>query len=690
MSRLKWLLVVLLTGACSDGGTGPSAEPAVFEADRTAYQVHQVGVLTLNGSAPEPGVAVTGRFGDAPVTLMRSSDSTVVFMAPSATGTQTLEFTVAGREYSGTITVRAAQPVANPIEYLEWVASDAAMRIDEAEQQILADGTAEQNALPLELLQIARDSLASFESSLPGLTPDDAQAVANALSVNLASMQASAQRLAAAGIAHVVVQGSIPEVCAQKATALEKYQCTWSEFIDAMAGATIALGGTAVSVMALGPGGFLVGVGLAAYFATDIAKACDLGLELVAIHGMIAAEIGKSMGQAVWDKTGAPVWEAGSEYFRTHVYNADGFSLAGAMAPPASMTSFTDGGAVSFSFAPQLRPVRGADRGLGVTWLGRGLALLQGYNEAVARFGTKFQLPFAEPATSYAADVPHDQISIEVIENSAVRVSSVTGTDSRIDVTFETDAAADQEFTYDVIYNSGVYPELRVRYEATLRMPVFALGSHADTTLLGDTITMYGRVRNFYHLMHDDGTLVSNQFIDIGTGTSTVLPPHVYYVLSGNGGNNVYMEGWLTDPTIVADTFDIKGIINRTENALNLTVIMHDSAGVYGTSLLGEWMYRLYWVSDGYHRQTQRVRYAPDGTATVLSTTYYYSDGTSDTDYTQQTSNWRIRVDIVDGRPVHSLQHYGDYWASGKMPISYPVASWGGVDDGTRWAYTRQ
>src|SRR5690606_14679958 len=104
-------------------------------------------------------------------------------------------------------------------------------------------------------LQVARDSLASFESALAQMSPEDAQTVANALSVNLAQMQASAQRFAAAGIADALVQGSIPAVCAAKATALDKYQCTWGEFIDSMASVTIGFGGATATLMGFGPWG---------------------------------------------------------------------------------------------------------------------------------------------------------------------------------------------------------------------------------------------------------------------------------------------------------------------------------------------------------------------------------------------------------------------------------------------------
>ena len=691
MRKLRWLLVAGLVGACSDGGTGPSDEPGSFTADRSAYQVHQVAVLTLTGPAPAAGMAIEGMLGATPVTLARSSDSTVVLLAPSVTGTHTLEFAAAGREYSGAITVVAAQPVANPMEYLQSVVSDASVRIDAAEQQILAEGTAEQNALALELLQVARDSLVRFEASLEQLTPDDAQAAANALSVNLTAMQSSAQRYAAAGIAHAVVQGPIPAECAEKTTALHQYQCTWGRFIDSMAGVTVGFGGAAVSLMGFGAWGIPFAAGLAVYGSIELAKALDLGWELLTIHGMYAAELGRSLGQAAWDAAGAPVWEAGTEFFRTHVYDPNAFAFAGAMMPPASMTSFTDGGMVSFGFAPQLRRVRAADRAIGVTWLNRALAQLQSYNEAAARFGTKFQLPFAPPASSYAADVPYNQISIEVVENAQVRVRSLAGSGSRVDVTFETDAVTDQDFTYDVIYSSGVYPAVRVRFKAKLRMPVFALGSQADTTLLGDTITMYGRVINFYHLMHDDGTLVPNESIHIGT--STTLPAHVFYVLAGNGGNVVQMQGWLTDPSIVADTFDIDATINNTENALGFTVIMHDSAGVYGTRLLGEWTRRGYyaWSPEEPH-ETERLRYDANGTATVLYTTAHYWDGSEETDYTPRSFNWRIRVELVDGRPAHYVEHYGSGWAT-RFPLTYPVESFASDDAAygqTRSVFTRQ
>ena len=116
---------------------------------------------------------------------------------------------------------------------------------------------------------------------------------------------------------------------------------------------------------------------------------------------------------------------------------------------------------------------------------------------------------------------------------------------------------------------------------------------------------------------------------------------------------------------------------------------MHDSAGVYGTGVLGEWVSRLYRVSDGFIQETQRLRFDPDGTFTVLYTTTHASDGSSETDYTQQTFNWRIRVDLVDGRPVHWMEHYGDTWSGSAGWLTYPVEGFGAAGGDVRRAYTR-
>lgn len=667
------LLAVLVTAglaaACSDGGTGPSNEAAAFTAEQSAYTPYQVAVLRLNGAAPSEDVQ--GTFGAEPVTLMPVGDSTVALMVPAVSGVHALEFTVGSRTYRGSMTVTSMLQVADPAAYLAAFAAEAAVDIEAVQAEITADGTPEQNARALELLQVARDSLALFETRLASLTPEQAQQAADMLRANRMLMETSQQRALAAGVVHGTAYGAIPQRCSQQSTALKAYKCTWDEFILAMADATIGLAGGALAAKVLAPVpllGLIVGGALAIDGTLDAVRALDLAGQLLAIHGMIAAEIAKATGELIW--------EGGSAFFRAHIYNPDGFALGG-MAPPASMESFTNGGMATFTFAPQMRPVRALDRALPVDWLSQGLGLLDRYNRLVARFGTRYQLLFATPTTSYAPDVPHEEIDIEIVQNQNVRVKQLTGSGSLINVTFDTDQPGEQKFTYDVIYSSGVFPDLRVRYEATLHQPTYTIGSVRDTTIIGDTVSMYGRVVNLYFLMHDDGSLAPNEgfYLD----TPSTVPSHVVFRLAGNGGHYVNLQGYMTSPQIVADTFTVE-MTSHGGRLMDLTVIMHDSAGVYGTNVTGQWVKRYYNGSLlGFHRTTERVSINADGTYIVHSTTTHSTNAPDETDYTQRSHFWRIDVELVDGRPVHRFREHGDGWAR-TYPVTYPVSTFTGYD----------
>lgn len=668
-ARKLAVLVTAVLAACSDGGTGPSNEAAAFTAEQSAYTPYQVAVLTLNGAAPAEDVQ--GTFGTEPVTLMPVGDSTVALMVPAVSGVHALEFAVGSRTYRGSMTVTSMLQVQDPEAYLAAFAAEAAVGIEAVEAEITADGTAEENARALELLQVARDSLALFETRLASLTPDQAQQAADMLRANRMVMEMSQQRALAAGVVHGTAYGAIPQRCSQQSTALKAYKCTWDEFILAMADATIGLAGGALAAKVLAPVpllGLVVGSALAIEGTLDAVRALKLGGELLKIHGMIAAEIAKATGELIW--------EGGSAFFRAHIYNPDGFALGG-MAPPVSMESFTNGGMATFTFAPQMRPVRALDRALPVDWLSQGLALVNRYNRLIGRLGTRFQLQFAASTTSYAPDVPHEEIDIEVVQNQNVRVKQLTGSGSFNSVTFETDQPGEQKFTYDIIYSSGVFPDLRVRYEATLHQPTYTIGSVRDTTIIGDTVSMYGRVVNLYFLMHDDGSLPPNEGFYLNT--TTTVPSHIMFMLAGNGGHYVNLQGYLMDPQIVADTFTVD-MTNHGGKLMDLTVIMHDSAGVYGTNMTGQWVKRYYNGSLlGFHRTTERVSINADGTYVVHSSTTHSTNAPDDTDYTQRSHFWRIDVELVDGRPIHRFREHTEGWAW-TYPVTYPVTTFTAYD----------
>lgn len=667
--KLAVLVTAGLAAACSDAGTGPANEVAAFTAEQSAYAPYQVAVLTLNGSAPTS--EVQGTFGTEPVTLMAAGDSTVALLVPAASGMHTLEFTIGSRTYRGSISVTSMPQVQEPESYLSAFAAEAAVEIEAVEAEISMDGTPEENARALELLQVVRDSLAVFETRLAALTPDQAQQAADILQANRMLMETSQQSALAAGVVHGTAHGEIPQRCQQQATALKAYKCTWDEFILAMADATIGLAGGALAAKVLAPVpllGLVVGGALAIDGTLDAVRALKLGGQLLRIHGMIAAEIAMATGELVW--------EGGSAFFRAHIYNPDGFALGG-MRPPASMESFTNGGMATFTFAPQMRPVRALDRALPVDWLAKGLGLLDRYNRLVSPFGTRFQLQFASTTTSYAPDVPYEEIDIEIVQNQNVRVKQLTGSGTHIHVTFDTDQQGEQEFTYDIVYSSDVFPDLRVRYRATLHQPTYTIGSVRDTTIIGDTVSMYGRVVNLYFLMHDDGSLAPNEGFYLGTPST--VPPHVVFSLAGNGGHYVNLQGYLTDPQIVADTFTVE-MTSNGGRLMDLTVIMHDSAGVYGTNMTGQWVKRYYnGSSQGFLRTTEHVSINADGTYVVHSTTTHSTNAPDDTDYTQRSHFWRIDVALVDGRPEHRLREHGEGWAM-TYPVSYPVDTFTGYD----------
>lgn len=710
MTAKKLMAVVLacVVAACSDGGTGPSPQEAArFTADQASYAQYQVAVLTLNGTAPT--AQMHGTLGAEALTLMPLGDSSVVFMVPAVTGAQTLTFTAGSSEYEGTITVTALESVPEPETYLAEVSLDAEALIDGLEAEMGADTL--EHAIPHDMLAAARDSLESFRLQVAQLTPAEAQQVADILSANLDRMSTLGDESALmAGVVHATAAGMIPVQCQSREKVLERYTCTWRAFGTHMTRAALGLTTALLAAEALsfvpvlaGPvAALLAGIG-----CYEAARAVRIGGELILIHGLAAWEVTKA------------VYEAGAGYFQTHIVSRfDGsqpgpagmalldasaapaaqsaFRLASSAMPPTSMTTVTNGRPMTFTIAPQLRNVQATDSDLPFSWLAAGLKLIDAYNRRVSSFDTDWQIEFASLTTQYADPVDADEITIEIVGESTVRVDSIARTADRMTVKFGSSDTGIQEFQYDVVYDSGVYPEVRVRYDAELHPPGYIITDRAFNEV-PDTLTVvvdFGF--HLYPLLDNDGSLIPDAETPIiqnaagpwqtGVNVSTGAFIHEEQTYSA-----VTFSAFNYDPGVYSDTVDVDITVDTGNGNFQplrtLTFVVDDSTKMYHRSAAGRWVQTNYHINGGGETVTTFVL-NEDGTGEVLSIVFNgESEPVPDREF-----GWNITMGFTaSDTPVPNFRiswSGGVLW--GRGPVTYPVQSFSGETSVDRWSATKQ
>ncbi len=634
MLRATALALLALVG-CSDGGTptGPGPEPAPsgrFTADRSTYVPFRVAQLALDAPAPQPGASITGTLGGVGVDLLAAEDSVLLVAIPDlAAGNHVLTFAVGSREYRGSLTITSAPALPDPVAYLDAVTEHATATIAAIRAGIDSTAGGGAREAMLELLSVAEDSLAAFDNARATLSPADAAIVAQVLRANYAGLEGFPTAAANTTFSTMPSSAALPE-CANLHPLFE-YECTWNEFVDA---ATFSSGFAALSVLAAkgiawtGPIGFVVSAGSATVSMLIGARALDIGLEVVLWKGVMAY------------KAGTEVVAATSELFRTTFPDEENsfpsterreFPTNGLHASPtddqhlhvlrdastpspaaANMTRLSNGVTMTFSFSPRVRNVQAADAALPVTWLTQGLRLIESYNAFIGRFTTRAQITLPAATMAWLEPVPFEQIDIEVVANDRVRLDSLFGADDRISMRFATDEETEQAFTYDVVYSSGVYPTVRVRYDAVLEPPSYQL-TWLNRAPVPDAMSLYGGVYYPLMLLDEAGVPVARDWSTDGITLENSTNPNVTPVWYHNGTRfdvSFEVSGGQTQVNTEVDVVLDGRVITRL--ALELT----DSLAFYRNVVTGGWTRESYYQGEGVAVSEQWTLHA-DGTMTT-------------------------------------------------------------------------
>jgi hypothetical protein len=556
MHYSRFLIPVLIAGAlaqagCSDGvGPGPQLNSGTFTTDHNSYLPYQGVVVGVPTRSLSTGARLVGKLGEITVALGKATDSTLVFMMPgSASGTApVLSFTIGDTAYAGAITVGTAQPVQNPAQYLTAVQQQLRKTIVAARAGVEQDTLSYDKQKALSLLQAAQDSLTKYEQALTQLTPAEREVLANFLHVNLGSRLSAYSITNSASLAHTsglslsAAPGEgwwkgIPHQCRTKPTSVTQYSCTWGVF-----------GGHLKEIAQLGTLAYFASLTIPGTGAVGIAVAGVIGglAGLEALDALITGYVlMRWTAFAAWNVAEIVV-DAASPHFRIQLLAPNrnvspseaNFALAAA-APAShsemaqsSLTEMTQNQPVAFSFAAQHRTVQASDAGTSVSWMGSALRAINTYNDFARRYlGERFTLSYAAPAAEWIAPTAASEISVAVVSNTKVRLASFGGNPGRFEMTFSSDEKTPQPFTYDIIYNGGVYPAVRVRRQATLNpanvCAQFAAkfpGNWTKTDYLDYGLTT--KHNDTRVIFRADGIFTDTTRYYYSTGSTVTLPPN--------------------------------------------------------------------------------------------------------------------------------------------------------------------
>lgn len=609
MLRVAVLMLPLAVVSCGDA-TGPEdgAVDASFTTDASSYQPYGIATLRLNGPAPAADVLVDGWLDSTAVVLAVTGDSALAFLVPSvAPGTRTLSFTAAGRDYSGVVQVAAAAAIADPESVIRAATDRGHQLIAGLRAQVWADTSSYvDSASVYALLDMAADSLAAAEASLASLSAEEKAVVAQFLAANFPLIDPAAVSSLAMAAPSWMPLRCAEMVDAAEASVADVYQCLWVE----MARGWVHVGGAFVvgklAAMLPFPAN-AIGVGLATGYAlTELGGFMHALTGIVAVHGLFVWDLFGAAGDAtlaVLDNAATSV----EDYVRVEVFGQDP-NRVGSMrvteAASQGMSVLTDDRPVTFSFAPRIRNVQPGDDDAPFGWLSAGLSVLDRYNSIARRLGERFVVDLRPASSSWMPAVPHDRVSVEVVQNDAVRVLEQGGAGDRVTVRFGTDRTTTQTFAYDVVYASGVYPPLRVRYHAELRpQPPYEL-AFRDGPIVPDTLRLAGGFWHYFDIRDGDGSPLPAEhyvpYAELANNTNTAVS------LDSRYGDRTFDFGALipdgstfarTDVDVIVHADNGDGSTSQiTIRRLTLEVV--DSAAWYHNRSVGGWTVEDYGYDD--------------------------------------------------------------------------------------------
>ena len=453
---MLFVLTAMLWAGCKkeDNNDNENGNPEVLVADKTDYKFYEiVTVRFLNESNGNDLIDATVNGKPAKVAI--ADDSNLVFaISPGIyeAGSNVLKFEHDGKSHSVSFHVGGSVPVVTPATVLAEMKTMQLAQLAQLDAIMAADTS---GALLLggmaTKLQQARDAINAPDPQWDQLTPEDKQVLGAFLDANKGRFQKISAEIT--DFTNYIVNGAhglnkgTSEFCTSGSNG-ERYKCMSATILRQIRGLLLdaAIVVAAAQTIALPYLGW-VGVSLAAHricvhmIPAGAALAANMYI-FGRINWLIACLIVKDESYC-FPKKGTTIYEFPKN-----------------TASPLPIKFDTEN-------------IRPGHVNAGLDWMNGIISGISAYNAFCDRFSSvlgDYKISYAPETTKRKALDQLSNISVQVTNNNLVTVSGISGTAAAPKIEFKTNATTDQNFAFEVKYNDGVVPELKVTLQAKLKV----------------------------------------------------------------------------------------------------------------------------------------------------------------------------------------------------------------------------
>ncbi|MCF8347763.1 MAG: hypothetical protein K9G61_03015 [Bacteroidales bacterium] len=428
-----FLLSLVLVSGCSavedvfGGDEDPTQSLSLYQDKTEASPFEQVTITAIDYSFPQE--TYVAAIGGKEVTLTRIASNQLVFTMPFVAGAQVLDLVVDEVTYSFDFLVNELEPIANPDELINTYKQNVEGIINEVEQMIQQG----ELQIPAEHMQVLQNQQLAFEQSFASATSDQKQEVAQFIKANPGFFN----------FEHIQLQQFNDSLNTSRAFVAWDQQLT--DDMRYFTGLVIATGATiGIFNGTLYSGNpFLIGAATLALATEFVLVFNQTETMLTRSYKPFEFDLNNELRNTIVEFENDIPYQLGIDATYRTLYKNDQQSSNVTIELVANINTFTG-------------------------YWNQVSSLVPGLNGSVENLDDKNG--YVTNANRLA--VTPEYISIDNISNSNVTMSNFSHAGT-VKVTFSTNADADQDFTFDIVYTNPDFSEERITVSARILVPVF-------------------------------------------------------------------------------------------------------------------------------------------------------------------------------------------------------------------------
>ncbi len=441
----------------------PTQSLSLYQDKSDASPFEQVTITAIDYSFQQETYPAT--IGGKDITLTRVASNQLVFTMPFVSGSQVLDLVVDDVTYSFDFLVNELEPIANPDELINAYKQNVEGILSEVEQMIQLG----ELQIPAEHMQVLQNQKLAFEQSFASATADQKQEVAQFIKANPGFFN----------FEHINLQQFNDSLNTSRAFVAWDQQLT--EDMRYFTGLVIATGATIgiFNGTLISGNPFLIGAATLA-LATEFVLVFDqTGTMLTRSYKPFEFDLNNELRASVVEFENEVPYQLGIDATYRTLYKNDQQSSDVTLELVANINTFTG-------------------------YWNQVSSLVPGLNGTVENLDDKNGYV---TNTNRLAVTP-EYISIDNISNSSVTLSNFSHAGT-VKVTFSTNADADQDFTFDIVYKNPDFSEEKLSVSAKLKIEVDSSSIYKESALGTYRVENYqgnGPNSVLYCELLDDGT----------------------------------------------------------------------------------------------------------------------------------------------------------------------------------------